>query len=267
MGCKFCFAEFEDVKWEMNLPKGSLPQADTFAVLDALLGAGLRKITFVGGEPTLCPWLPQLIAHAKAHGAATMVVTNGYAILKGWLSNVEGLDWVGLSIDSLSPATNRAAGRKVKSATTAFGEAEYRELVQRVHDAGIRLKINTVVHHYNWTEDLNGFISWAAPQRWKVFQVLPVQGQNDRHFAEMRVSDAEYAHFLHRHAGQPSLVPESNEAMTASYLMIDPAGRFFDNARGAHRYSQPILQVGVQAALSQVEFNYNRFIQRGGEYA
>jgi organic radical activating enzyme len=39
--------------------------------------SGLGKITFAGGEPTLCPWLHDLIAIAKKTGMVTMLVTNG----------------------------------------------------------------------------------------------------------------------------------------------------------------------------------------------
>ena len=69
-----------------------MPKEGTLGVLDALLAHGLRKITFVGGEPTLCPWLPELIRHAKQQNVSTMVVTNGQTLLEGWLDKVEGLD-------------------------------------------------------------------------------------------------------------------------------------------------------------------------------
>jgi len=139
-------------------------------------------------------------------------------------------------------------------------------MVQRIKDAGIRLKINTVVHQHNWQQDLNRFIDWAKPERWKVFQVLPVAGQNDAHFWELAVTSEQYDAYLTRHSQQQSLVPENNEAMTASYYMVDPAGRFFDNEQGHHRYSSPILEVGVKSAISEVAFEMNRFIARGGQY-
>ena len=41
-------------------------------------------------------------------------------------------------------------------------------------------------------------------------------------------------------------MPESNELMRGSYVMVDPAGRFFDNVEGGHTYSRPILEVGVE---------------------
>jgi radical S-adenosyl methionine domain-containing protein 2 len=59
--------------------------------------------------------------------------------------------------------------------------------------------------------------------------------------------------------------------MLASYLMIDPFGRFFANsdntknkiAKGAdYAYSSPILNVGIMQAFEQIEFNFDRFINR-----
>ena len=35
--------------------------------------------------------------------------------------------------------------------------------------------------------------------------------------------------------------------------MVDPAGRFFDNAQGTHNYSKPILEVGVKEAIKTME--------------
>ena len=48
--------------------------------------------------------------------------------------------------------------------------------------------------------------------------------------------------------------------------MIDPAGRFYDSVQGGHRYSRPILEVGVRQAFSEVSFNHNTFVARGGDY-
>ena len=62
------------------------------------------------------------------------------------------------------------------------------------------------------------------------------------------------------------VVPESNEAMTGSYLMIDPLGRFFDNTKGQHTYSGPILAVGVETALTEIRVYPERFFERGGFY-
>ena len=48
--------------------------------------------------------------------------------------------------------------------------------------------------------------------------------------------------------------------------MVDPAGRFFDNAQGTHNYSKPILEVGIQEALKTMNYDSNKFLNRGGIY-
>ena len=105
-----------------------------------------------------------------------------------------------------------------------------------------RLKINTVVTRENCGEDLGGFISRARPERWKLFQVLPVAGQNDGPVDNLLVSLEEFDQYVARNRYVESLgitvVPESNNLMTGSYVMVDPAGRFFDNVSGTHRYSR-----------------------------
>ena len=64
MKCGFCFATFEDMPGGF-LPKGHLGRVDSMAVIEALAQAGFRKINFAGGEPTLCPWLIDLILESE----------------------------------------------------------------------------------------------------------------------------------------------------------------------------------------------------------
>ena len=59
--------------------------------------------------------------------------------------------------------------------------------------------------------------------------------------------------------------PETS-LIRGSYAMVDPHGRFFDSAGGGHRYSAPILEVGLVAAFSQVSFDPVKFLHRGGDY-
>ncbi len=264
MRCKFCFATFQDVRKSI-LPKGHLSREEAVAVTRALCEAGFSKITFVGGEPTLCPWITELIATAKSYGLTTMMVTNGSHLKAHCMIKLKPmLDWLCLSIDSLNPETNRQAGRMTTNGQV-FGEAEYRVLVDAVRDAGFRLKINTVVHALNWQQQMSDFIDWAHPLRWKVFQVLPVGGQNNGSVEPLLITPEQYETFLQSHNScRHKPVIESNHHMKGSYLMVDPSGRFFDNTEGKHRYSQPILKVGVETAQQEVICDYKKFLSRGG---
>ena len=58
---------------------------------------------------------------------------------------------------------------------------------------------------------------------------------------------------------------ENYQDMRESYLMIDPSGRFFQNspiAEQGYAYSQPILEVGADAAFAEVHFTHERFSSR-----
>lgn len=267
MRCRFCFATFADVRAQV-LPRGHLPREAALKLVE-LLSSHFRKVTFAGGEPLLCPWLPELVRTAKQHGATTMLVTNGSQLTPERLSLLQGaLDWVTLSIDSPFPETHAALGRAVNG--KALNAEDYLVAADRIRQAGMRFKVNTVITSLNAREDHSSFLRALRPERWKLLRVLPVEGQNSGKVEPLLCSDEDFHGFVERHrnlgAHDITLVPEDNDDMRGSYAMVDPAGRFFDNAGGGHRYSAPILQVGIRPAWSQVHFVMSRFEQRGGRY-
>ena len=269
MRCRFCFATFQDIGRDV-LPKGHLPREGCLAVVEALAGAGFDKINFAGGEPTLCPWLPDLIRRAKDLALTTSIVTNASRITSEWLDCLDGcLDWAALSIDTVDPENLEASGRTTRDGP--LSEDNYLAVIDMLKERGIRLKINTVVTQVNCDEDLSGFIARARPERWKHLQVLPVVGQNDGLVVDQVVTAEQFAGYVARNRPVEELgvavVPEDNELMTGSYVMVDPAGRFFDNTTGAHVYSRPIIEVGVEDALRDVSVNPDQFRLRGGLYA
>lgn len=269
MRCEFCFATFQDVKRDI-LPKGHLPEEECLSLVDQLAEAGFEKINFAGGEPTLCPWLRNLIGRAKEHGLVTSIVTNGSKLTDQWLDDLNGsLDWIALSIDTVDPDKLRTLGRALRG-KHPITEEEYLHIIRAIKRRGIRLKINTVVTSITWQEDFTCFIRLAKPERWKLLQVLPVKGQNDAQIANFKITEAQFNAYVDRNRmvedDEITVVPENNELMTESYVMIDPAGRFFDNVQGRYTYSHPILEVGVEEALKDVSVNPNRFHQRGGQY-
>ena len=268
MKCRFCFATFQDVGQD-TLPKGHLPREGCLAVVDALASAGFQKINFAGGEPILCPWLPDLMHRANELGFTTSIVTNGSRVSPEWLNSVAGaLDWATLSIDTLDPQKLEELGRVTRDGP--LSEDDYLGVIDMLRERGIRLKINTVVTRTNCDEDLTGFIARARPERWKLLQVLPVIGQNDGLVDDQVITTGQFAKYVTRnqHVAEMgvAVIPESNDLMTGSYVMVDPAGRFFDNTTGAHVYSRPINQVGAGAALREVSIDPSRFHLRDGLY-
>lgn len=267
MKCRFCYATYDSI-----LParaRRGIPLPGVRELIGLLAAAGFAKITFAGGEPTLCPWLAASAAYAKDQGLVTGVVTNGSRLTPALVESLAPhLDWLTLSIDSASPAVNARTGRAVAGrrpvdvSVLAGVAGEFRR-------RGARLKVNTVVTRHNCGERLLGVIGAIAPDRWKVMRALRIEGENDRDFGDLDVTDRQFARFLAVNRDVPDgtvRVCEDNEDMIASYVMVDPAGRFVDNSSGRYRVSAPIASAGVEAAYRQVTHDPDAFRRRGGRY-
>jgi len=269
-GCKFCFARFEDIPRARRLPRER-----ALLVPNLLADAGAEKITFVGGEPTLCPWLVELIAAAKTAGLTTCLVTNGSRLTEEFLSECKGiLDWIGLSIDASNDELHAKLGRGLRTHIRKGFSSHLLESLavwDVCKDRGFRMKLNTVVCRTNLDDDMCELVLGLQPDRWKVFQVLPVEGQNDGDVDSLLITHEEFMQWVKRHTDPvKGLEPvhESNDVMRGSYAMLDALGRFYDSAEGGHTYScHSILDVGVHDAWREVNFDYSKFYQRDGEYA
>ena len=130
------------------------------------------------------------------------------------------------------------------------------------------MKLNTVVCRANLDDNMADLARRLNPDRWKVFQVLPVDGQNDGRIEKLLISENEFSRWVQRHErllkGEIGFIAESNELMTGSYVMIDSLGRFYSNVDGKHMYTRPILEVGIKEAWSENQFYEHRFIERDG---
>ena len=268
-GCKFCFARFEDIPRADRLPKEI-----ALTVPEMLAEAGADKITFVGGEPTLCPYLGDLLAASKDVGLTTCIVSNASGLTENFLDKWGHLiDWVGLSIDASSDQIHAEIGRGMRG-DLARSRSHHLELAtdawDRCRSRGIRMKLNTVVCKPNLDDDMMELVLKLRPERWKIFEVLPVDGQNDGDVDDLLLDEGEFQTWVDRHASIVDegiqFVPESNELMRGSYAMMDALGRFYSNSEGGHTYGPSILEIGVREAWEQNCFFEDRFHNRGGIY-
>lgn len=270
MRCNFCYARFTDVLKDTGIAPVGLDEAKARATVAELCGLGFSKINFAGGETLLRKDLPTLLRIAKAAGLKTSVVTNGKFITAAWVNQVSGLlDQVGISVDSASAETRLLMGR-AHLGKDPLTNKDYLARAKLLRAAGISLKINTVVTAQNYTENMGEFIQALRPARWKVFQAMQVDGQNDLATSKILCTDQMYTWFRCRHLGTTqgfgTTVFEGNDDMRGSYAMVDPYGRFYDSTAGKHTYSAPIWQVGAQRAYAQVSVNAEKFSRRGGDY-
>lgn len=263
MNCKFCFGQFK------NCSKNVLDKDQSIKLIKMFIEFGFKKITFSGGEPTLCPWLTDLIQLTKSADLVTCIVTNGSKIDPKWLEkNYNYLDWIALSIDSINPTSNIESGRCLQKETIQ-DEKYYLKKIELIKQYNIKIKINTVVSKYNLNEDLSSFIKKANPSRWKLFQALPIEGENSSSKENFIISNDEFDLFKAKHSkvlDDEIFVPESNEEMTSSYLMVDPNGCFFDNTSGYLNHSDPITEKGITCTMKQCHYDIKKFIARKGIY-
>ena len=253
--CAYCFARFENLSSHLSFEQCR-------EVIELLARAGIRKINLAGGEPTLSPYLGGLIECGKKCGLTTSIISNGTGITGTFLEKYkDSLDWIGLSIDSGIEEINRKLGR---------GNGRLVENIlnrsRKIREAGIQLKINTVVSQWNYREDMTWLIGELRPARWKVFQLLPIAHHNSSRIGRLKITDAQFEYFVQNHAHLKPIA-ESNNMMLNSYLMIDPQGRFYQNSRNIYRFSEPILKVGVDRALNEISYDPIKYEERGGIYA
>lgn len=260
MRCHHCYAT--NIGWRMSLDSAK-------DVIRLLADYGSEKINFAGGEPLLHTDLREMIMWAKECKMTTSIVTNGSLLNPEWIAEMSGyLDWLTLSIDSSNPETHKKSGRFV--GVRPMSSDRYLEIAKLAKMHKMRLKINSVVTRYNCHENMASFIKEADPERWKIMQVLSIRGQNDDNFESCKVTLAQFHKFVDRHRDVERngivMVPEDNDSMAGSYVMIDPDGCFLDNTCGTYRRSRPILEVGMKTALGDVSLDAEKFKRRGGLY-
>ncbi|MGI0131952.1 MAG: viperin family antiviral radical SAM protein [Thermoplasmata archaeon] len=267
--CAFCFSTPRGYENRPAGPDGLLiSMARAGELLKKLRTAGTRKLTFVGGEPTLVRGLPTLVRWADELGMAPMIVTNGTGLTSALLDELaphltrqDHPGAIKLSLDSGQETIERDLGRgRGHHVSMILGRAD------QIRQRGIPLMLNTVVTAKNWSEDMHPALEALGPiHRWKVFQVLRIEGQNERAWDSLKVSKLQFHEFVRRHADLGP-VAEDNDAMTDSYVMVDPIGRVFQNTGGRLTYSLPIFESGVQGALTEVGWSRRKFLARGGRY-
>ncbi|KAL6047197.1 hypothetical protein STEG23_021882 [Scotinomys teguina] len=276
-----------------------LPLEEAKRGLLLLKQAGMEKINFSGGEPFLQDrgeYVGKLVRFCKEELAlpSVSIVSNGSLIREKWFRDYgDFLDILAISCDSFNEEVNVLIGR-------GQGKKNHVENLQKLRkwcrDYKVAFKINSVINRFNVDEDMNEHIKTLSPVRWKgymffissdalgfasnylvagevyrVFQCLLIEGENSgdealREAERFLISDEEFEAFLERHKEVSCLVPESNQKMKDSYLILDEYMRFLNCTGGRKDPSRSILDVGVEEAIKFSGFDEKMFLKRGGKY-
>lgn len=230
--------------------------------------AGMKKINFAGGEPFMNPdFLGKLAKYCKEvlNLESVSIVTNGSKVTPAWLAQyAKHIDIMAVSCDSFDEDTNKKIGRG-----TGKHLEKFKQLSKSCKKYGIMFKVNTVVCSYNYNEDMNAAIQAMDPVRWKCFQVLVVPEENGgagtlRDATDVTISNEQFKLFCDKHKANGCFVPEGNDVMASSYLLLDEHLCFLN--KGVKEKTKSILEVGVEEALKDVYWDERGFHERGGEY-
>ena len=264
--CSYCYATWDNLeaKNELHRLTGQVESLlqNLANPLQAEMSYQNVRLNFAGGEPMLLGQrFLDAVKFANQLGFRTSLITNGHYLTNDILDELApSLDVLGISYDTADHALAQSIGRVDRKQRWIAAEqlmqmcARYRSL----NPAGV-LKLNTVVNAVNCDDSLLDLINEIQPNKWKLLRVLPV------HDHQLTITKAQYQGYVQRHSALSSIiVEEDNEAMTHTYLMINPEGRFYQNSDAGSGYivSDSILTAGVEQALSQVPFNVSGFKQR-----
>jgi radical S-adenosyl methionine domain-containing protein 2 len=275
--CRYCYAKWDtpadtrDVIRDEVKTRSLLEELASFfvsravghAVVDSLRWQRVR-LNFAGGEPLLYGnAVAKAAAYAQTLGMDVSIITNGSRLTPTLMTQLApSLCLLGVSVDSFSQESNSAIGRRDRRSGQLDIDQlrEALDLGRRINP-GLQVKLNTVVSHINFKEDLTSLVQALKPDRWKVLRVLPVQGP------DLMVGADDFRRFVRRHEAWAEIMSvEDNCDMTESYLMVDPYARFFQNRSAqpgaGYVYSPPILEVGAASAFGAVPFDSGRFASR-----
>ena len=263
--CNYCFAKWDKQKNELMNDEDSVSKLmDEIQKLPSILNGKYLtefesiRLNLVGGETFLnIRKVTRIIHQAKQRKFSLSAITNGSRLNNELVTLIANdFNSIGFSVDSLDSPTNIKIGRTEKSGVMDTDKVLKDISLIKELNPSIDIKINTVVSSLNQSEDLSAFIDQAAPNKWKVFKVLPVITR------ENEVSQDDFIEFLERHSKFENIISsEDNDEMTDSYLMIDPIGRFFQNSilGSGYSYSTPIVNTGIEEALNEINFDPEKF--------
>ena len=173
--CQYCMP-LEGLQW---LPKHDiLSYEEIAAVVSQLAPLGLRRLRITGGEPTIRPDLPSLIAQLRAVPGIEDIAlsTNGVRLPDLALAlRRAGLDRVNMSADSLRPDRIAAIARRNLGFDPVFA-------ANAAQQAGLApIKINVVVMRGVNDDEVADFARLTIDHPWHVrfIELMPVGDMRD----------------------------------------------------------------------------------------
>jgi MoaA/NifB/PqqE/SkfB family radical SAM enzyme len=175
--CSFCLAP----------PDGFHPDFDTLSTrISWLIARGVRKLHFSGGEPTIHPDFPRLLAYASSCGPKTSLCTNAIELPGALLSLLQRTATeVRVSLHGDRAHHDGIVGSGCHDLTT-FN-------IRRLQRAGVATSIQTTAVAAG-TSAVEWAIGFCLEQRIRRLSVLPLllRGKGAKHRSDLALSTTEH---------------------------------------------------------------------------
>lgn len=214
--CQFCM--------DRRLTKKYMKPEMWIPMIEYLKKVGVKKINLAGGEPTMYPYLDEIVDLIRSFGFTVSIVSNGSLIDSDFLKRFAGrISWIGLSVDSPDEEDEIRIGRHC----VGMNHLEHvKEISKEAETLGYNVKLNITVTRDSWSKDFRPLIGEIRPKRIKAFRALTLKNANDDVEDTWSITDDQFSTFRDNHAGIEGMVFEDNDDIIDTYLMFDPLGRW-----------------------------------------
>ena len=173
--CPFCVEELRPLSRGVELESQKRVLSDDDRYFEALdralvvLGPVAPSVSITGGEPSLDPRLPEILATLRRHAARKLTMTtNGSGLLNGISAGGDVLERVlaaepkHLNISRAHP--DERINQRIMAIRPFHSNEALREIVMRANGSGVRVRLSCVLlNGYTETlQDCVAYLEWAA---------------------------------------------------------------------------------------------------------
>ena len=253
--CDFCYKK-------TSIKDIDLSEAEK--ILDKLVKAGVKKISFSGGEPLVWNGIDRLMKRAHDKGVVTMLLTNGALLTKKTPRLFNGsLDWLCLPLDGASEESQVLMDRMPGHFDHVI------ELLEKWENQSVKLKLNTVLSRRNLAEieKIADLVKKYGVKRWKIFQFFPVRDAALDHKEEYEIDDEDFSQIekkiLPMFKDNGCMVSfNSCKRLERSYFTIAPDGTVYLTEKGKDITIGDLKKQSVEEIWSNELIDKDKYWQR-----
>lgn len=231
--CEFCYAS-ENRK--------ALSNEDIMKIAEKICAIGVRYVCVSGGEPLLCPALPEVIKYFYEHGVKVFLSTNGSLYLERVDKIEPYIHKLSLPLDGYDAKSNTCGGRpewafdKVKEILDFYASSQ----------SDLFIKVSTVLVKGNCNkahlDKMRALLQKYNISQWKIYELVP-EGRGADNYCELSVDYEKVVNDFIENTSENkfkiTFVPES--IRNSAYFIILSDGDVMVPAKAQNGYDEHVL--------------------------